>query len=114
MYTKDGTGTVITRVTVRKWWGGYPRNRKAKPRGITVRITENNRELKYPYQSVSGIISDTIFHPSKASKLALPDYSLILAQHDFMTLLDLESQCKLKATLVLYNRTKNNRITVKF
>ena len=31
---KDGTGTVITRVTVRKWRGSYPRNRKAEPRGI--------------------------------------------------------------------------------
>ena len=41
--TKDGTGTVITCVTVRKWRGGYPRNRKAKPRGITVCVTENNR-----------------------------------------------------------------------
>ena len=31
---KGGTGTVITRVTVRKWRGSYPRNRKAEPRGI--------------------------------------------------------------------------------
>ena len=31
---KDGTGTVIIRITVRKWRGGYPRNQKAIKRGI--------------------------------------------------------------------------------
>ena len=34
VYAKDGTGTVITRVTVRKRRGGYPRNRKAIRWGI--------------------------------------------------------------------------------